>query len=67
MTPYLILEEAMIETLLEAVRRGVDVRIITPHIPDKKHIKYMTEYNYGILLKMEFVFTNMSRDSFIPK
>ena len=51
MTPYLILEEAMIETLLEAVRRGVDVRIITPHIPDKKHIKYMTEYNYGILLK----------------
>ena len=29
----------------------VDVRIITPHIPDKKHIKYMTEYNYGILLK----------------
>ena len=29
----------------------MDVRIITPHIPDKKHIKYMTEYNYGILLK----------------
>ncbi len=51
MTPYLILEEAMVETLLEAVRRGVDVRIITPCIPDKKHIKYMTEYNYGILLK----------------
>lgn len=51
MTPYLILEESMIETLLEAARRGVDVRIITPNIPDKKHIKYMTEYNYGILLK----------------
>lgn len=51
MTPYLILEESMVETLLESVRRGVDVRIITPHIPDKKHIKYMTEYNYGILLK----------------
>lgn len=51
MTPYLILEESMVETLLEAVRRGVDVRIITPSIPDKKHVKYMTEYNYGILLK----------------
>lgn len=51
MTPYLILEEFMVETLLEAVRRGVDVRIVTPHIPDKKHVKYMTEYNYGILLK----------------
>lgn len=51
MTPYLILEEYMVEALLEAVRRGVDVRIITPNIPDKKHVKYMTEYNYGILLK----------------
>lgn len=51
MTPYLILEEAMIETLLEAASRGVDVRIVTPYIPDKKHIKWMTEYNYGILLK----------------
>ncbi|MCH5252875.1 MAG: cardiolipin synthase [Lachnospiraceae bacterium] len=51
MTPYLILEDFMVDTLLEAARRGVDVRIITPHIPDKKHIKWMTEYNYGILLK----------------
>lgn len=51
MTPYLILEESMVETLIESSRRGVDVRIITPNIPDKKHVKYMTEYNYGILLK----------------
>lgn len=51
MTPYLILEEFMVEAFLEAVRRGVDVRIITPYIPDKKHIKWMTEYNYGVLLQ----------------
>ena len=51
MTPYLILEEFMVDTFLEAVRRGVDVRIITPYIPDKKYIKWMTEYHYGILLK----------------
>ena len=51
MTPYLILEPPMVDTLIEASRRGVDVRIITPNIPDKKYIKYMTEYNYGILLK----------------
>ncbi|MBO5486446.1 MAG: cardiolipin synthase, partial [Eubacterium sp.] len=51
MTPYLILEEPMVEALIEAGRRGVDVRIITPYIPDKKHVKLMTEYNYGILLK----------------
>lgn len=51
MTPYLILSEGMVEALIESVHRGVDVRIITPYVPDKKHIKEMTEYNYGILLK----------------
>lgn len=51
MTPYLILEDFMTETLIEAAERGVDVRIITPYIPDKKHVKMMTEYNYGALLK----------------
>lgn len=51
MTPYLILEDFMVDTFLEAARRGVDIRIITPSIPDKKHVKMMTEYNYGILLK----------------
>ena len=50
-TPYLILEDIMIETLCEAKARGVDVRIITPNIPDKKRIKMMTEYNYGALLR----------------
>ncbi len=51
MTPYLILEEHMIQTLVEAVRRNVDVRILTPHIPDKKTVKQLTDYNYGPLLK----------------
>ncbi len=51
MTPYLILEETMIRSLIEAKRRGVDVRVIIPAIPDKKHVKWMTEYYYGDLLK----------------
>ncbi|MCR4604904.1 MAG: cardiolipin synthase [Eubacterium sp.] len=51
MTPYLMPEDTFIDTLIEAVERGVDVRIITPNIPDKKRIKTMTEYNYGPLLK----------------
>ncbi len=51
MTPYLILEETVVQSLLEARSRGVDVRIVTPGIPDKKHVKLLTEYNYGILLK----------------
>lgn len=51
MTPYLILEETLIQSLIEAKSRGVDVRIVTPSIPDKKHVKWLTEYNYGELLK----------------
>lgn len=50
-TPYLIVEEYMIGSLIEAAKRGVDVRIITPAIPDKKIVKLLTNYNYGILLK----------------
>lgn len=50
-TPYLIVEEYMIDSLIEAAKRGVDVRIITPAIPDKKAIKLLTNYNYGHLLK----------------
>ncbi len=50
-TPYLILEDVMIDSLIEAKARGVDVRIITPNIPDKKRVKMMTEYNYGVLLE----------------
>lgn len=51
MTPYLILEDHMVQSLVEAVKRGVDVRIITPNIPDKKSVKLLTEYNYGPLLE----------------
>ena len=35
-TPYLILDEKMVNALSMAAKRGVDVRIMTPHIPDKK-------------------------------
>ena len=40
----------MIQTLNEAAKRGVDVRIITPKIPDKKKVYKLTQYNYGPLL-----------------
>lgn len=50
-TPYLILEDDMKEALITAVKSGIDVRIITPYIPDKKHVKILTNYNYGDLLK----------------
>lgn len=50
-TPYLIIEDYMKNSLIEAARRGVDVRIITPNIPDKKGAKLLTNYNYGALLQ----------------
>ncbi len=50
-TPYLIIEDHMKDALIEAVKCGVDVRIITPNIPDKKNVKMLTNYNYGPLLK----------------
>lgn len=51
MTPYLIIEKDMQDALILAVKSGVDVRIITPYIPDKKSIKLVTNYNYGYLLR----------------
>ena len=50
-TPYLIIEDYMKNSLIEAAKRGVDVRIITPGIPDKKNVKLLTNYNYGPLLR----------------
>lgn len=45
-TPYLICDHELLSALRIAARRGVDVRIITPHIPDKKAIFLMTRSNY---------------------
>ena len=50
-TPYLIIDYELTEALRNASRRGVDVRIITPHIADKKLIKIMTKGSYPYLLQ----------------
>lgn len=50
-TPYLIIDDDMREALVTAAQSGIDVRLITPAIPDKKSVKLLTEYNYGALLK----------------
>lgn len=50
-TPYLILENSMSYALCEAARSGVDVRIITPHIPDKAYVHMTTRSYYPELLK----------------
>ncbi len=50
-TPYLIIDYRMREELILAARRGVDVRILTPHIPDKKLAFSLTRSNYMALIK----------------
>ena len=36
MTPYLVLDNEVLTALTFAAKRGIDVKIIMPHIPDKK-------------------------------
>lgn len=50
MTPYLIPGAEMERELVLAAKRGVDVRIVTPGIPDKKLIFQVTRSFYGRLL-----------------
>ena len=50
-TPYLIPDYNLTSALRNAAFRGVDVRIIVPHIPDKKIIFNMTRSNYKFLLE----------------
>ena len=51
MTPYLIIDYRMREALILAAERGVDVRLITPHIPDKKIAFALTRSNYLALIR----------------
>jgi len=51
MTPYLIITDEMIRALGLAAKRGVDVRIITPGIPDKKTVYAVTRSYYAGLAR----------------
>ena len=50
-TPYLIITDEMSKELRLAAKRGVDVRIITPGVPDKKMIFEVTRSYYGHLVR----------------
>ena len=50
-TPYLIITDEMTHALCLAAKRGIDVRIITPGIPDKKMIYSVTRSFYHGLVK----------------
>lgn len=51
MTPYLIIDNEMTQALTYAAKRGVDVLIIMPHIPDKMYAYLLARSYYAELIK----------------
>lgn len=50
-TPYLVIDSTLTMALTAAAKSGVDVRIITPHIPDKKTVFEVTRAYYQELIE----------------
>lgn len=50
-TPYLILDSEMTTALSVAAKNGVDVRIITPHVPDKWYVHAVSRAYYEMLVE----------------
>ena len=50
-TPYLIIDTEMINALILCAKRGVDIRIVTPGIPDKKMVFMITRSYYEQLVR----------------
>ena len=50
-TPYFAVGETMLEALKAAAKRGVDVRLVLPGIPDKKLVFRLTRSYYVPLLR----------------
>ncbi len=51
MTPYLIPDHELLQALIYAAQRGVDVKLILPHIPDKKYAFALAHSYYKILVR----------------
>lgn len=50
-TPYLVMDNELTTALVLAARSGVDVRIVTPHIPDKFYVHALTTASYQELIE----------------
>lgn len=49
-TPYMAITNEMQRAIINAAKRGVDVRIVTPHISDNKIIHKLTRSYYRVLI-----------------
>ena len=50
-TPYFVVSESVLDAILRASRSGIDVRIVTPHKPDKWYMHVITRSYYDVLLE----------------
>lgn len=50
-SPYLIVDNNMLRELTVAAKSGIDIKIITPSIPDKWYVHPVTQYYYEELLE----------------
>ena len=50
-TPYFVVSEEMLSVISNAAKSGVDVRIVVPHIPDKKIVNQATKSYYAHLIR----------------
>lgn len=50
-TPYIMIDNELINALKDASQKGIDIRIIIPHIPDKKLIFKITNSYCSLLMK----------------
>ena len=49
-TPYFIIDDSMLSAFILAAKSGVDIRIITPGVPDKKLVHMTTRSYYEALI-----------------
>lgn len=49
--PYLLFNQSLLTAIIYAAKRGVDVRIITPYIPDKWYVHIVSQSYYARLIK----------------
>ena len=50
-TPYFIIDKSFINTLVRAIKSGIEVVLLVPHIPDKRIVFYITRGHYGEILR----------------
>lgn len=50
-SPYFVVDNELMTAICLAAKRGVDVKVVTPHIPDKWYVHLMTRSYYTQLIQ----------------